>query len=467
MRPLSTHARAFQVLAIAAGLSSCSDGQEPASTSTANSDSTASSASSGSNEAISAATTGSATSSNTGVAASTSSGGMHDVVTGAVTGTDTVTSGTTSSTGETSSTWEASSTGGETTTQGGMGGSTTSGTGGTGGDTGSATVGGAGGTSSSSGGTASTTGVGGTGGLASGCPLDLEGFATVNADGQNGTYGGRDGSTVTVTSQSELDQYATASEPYVIRVQGAITLSPKGTEIRVASNKTIVGVGTTGEIAEGGFFLAEGVHNVIIRNLTVRDTYVEGDWEGKENDFDGVQMDTAHHVWIDHCHFHHLGDGIIDSRKDTTYLTVSWNILSDHNKTFGIGWTDNVTAQMTIHHNWLRDVNQRNPSVDNVLRAHLYNNFLQRVASYGNYARGGTNMVLENSVFDSVKDPHYGDDGSLVARGNIYRNTSGQQETFGSQFFDPNDYYSYRLDPASEIEALLAECAGPRPELGQ
>ena len=30
---------------------------------------------------------------------------------------------------------------------------------------------------------------------------------------------------------------------------------------------------------------------------------------------------------------------MIDSRMDTTNLTVSWNILENHNKTFGIGWT--------------------------------------------------------------------------------------------------------------------------------
>jgi pectate lyase len=56
---------------------------------------------------------------------------------------------------------------------------------------------------------------------------------------------------------------------------------------------------------------------------------VEGDWDGKTQDFDGTQMDSAHHVWIDHCHFHHIGDGMIDSRLDTTHLTVSWNVLSD------------------------------------------------------------------------------------------------------------------------------------------
>jgi pectate lyase len=113
-------------------------------------------------------------------------------------------------------------------------------------------------------------------------------------------------------------------------------------------------------------------------------------------------------------------------------------------------------------------VNQRNPSTDNVLRAHLYNNFMQRIASYGNYSRGGTNMVLENSVFEDVKDPYHYDDGTLVAIGNIVRDSSGQQESSGSSYsvFDPHDYYDYVLDPADEVESLLERCSGPRPDLG-
>ncbi|WP_437611992.1 hypothetical protein WMF20_07725 [Sorangium sp. So ce834] len=343
--------------------------------------------------------------------------------------------------------------------------------GGTGGGGSASTSGGAGGGEPSAGsGGAGGDGAGGADGAvdSEGCPLTLEGFASVSGEGQDGTHGGRDGETVTVTTQADLEKYAGASEPYVIRVQGKITMSPRGKEISVASDKTIVGVGATAEISQGGFFLGSGVHNVILRNLTIGDTFVEGDWEGKTQDFDGVQMDTAHHVWIDHCRFHHIGDGMIDSRKDTSYLTVSWSILSDHNKAFGIGWTENITAQMTIHHNWFRDLNQRNPSTDNVLRAHLYNNWLQRISSYGNYARGGTNMVLENSVFDTVNRPHYYDDGTLVAAGNIYRSTSGDKESSGStySFFDPSDFYEYSLDPADQVEALLTRCAGPRPELG-
>jgi len=302
-----------------------------------------------------------------------------------------------------------------------------------------------------------------------GCPINLEGFAGTSDETQNGTTGGAAGEVVTVTNQAELTRYAEADAPYVIRVQGALQLEPKGKEILVESNKTILGVGDSAEIVAGGFNLGVGVHNVIIRNLTIHGTFEEGDWEGKTQDHDGVQMDTAHHVWIDHCHFHHIGDGMIDSRKDTSFVTVSWNILSDHNKTFGIGWTDNVTAQLTIHHNWFRDTNQRNPSTDNVLRAHLYNNWLERLASYGNYARGGTHMVLENSVFDSVKDPHYYDTGSLVAIDNEYIATSGRRESTGTRYgaFDPHAFYNYTLTPTRDVTALLSRCAGPRATLGR
>ena len=105
----------------------------------------------------------------------------------------------------------------------------------------------------------------------------------------------------------------------MIRVNGAITITPKGTEITVQSNKTIVGVGTSGQIVGGGFFLGTGVRNVIIRNLTIRDTLMaDDDPDDKVYDYDGIQMDTADHIWIDHNLITRMNDGLIDSRKDTT-----------------------------------------------------------------------------------------------------------------------------------------------------
>ncbi|MEU8814808.1 RICIN domain-containing protein [Actinoplanes sp. NPDC048796] len=296
-------------------------------------------------------------------------------------------------------------------------------------------------------------------------PSTPDGFASTGG----GTTGGAAGPTVTVSTMADLQKYVTAGTPYVIRVNGTITITPKGTELKVQSNKTIVGVGTSGHIVGGGFFLGTGVRNVIIRNLTIRDTAMpDDDPDDKVYDYDGIQMDTADHVWIDHNTITRMNDGSIDSRKDTSYLTVSWNVLSSNNKAFGIGWTDNVTARMTIHHNWIHDTNQRNPSVDNVALAHLYNNYLQNITSYGNLSRGATKLVLENSYFDNVKNPYYNDTSAaqLKQSGSIVVNSSGKQQTNGSAF-TPSAYYPYSPDPAADVPSLLKTYAGPQATIGQ
>lgn len=58
---------------------------------------------------------------------------------------------------------------------------------------------------------------------------------------------------MTVTNQADLERYAGAAGRHVIRVQGRITISPLGHEVRVANDKTIVGVGSTGEIRAGEY----------------------------------------------------------------------------------------------------------------------------------------------------------------------------------------------------------------------
>ncbi|MFE9683829.1 hypothetical protein [Streptomyces sp. NPDC006285] len=118
------------------------------------------------------------------------------------------------------------------------------------------------------------------------------GFASL----EGGTTGGAGGKVVTVTTQAGLERYAAVEEPYVIRVAGTIRAEPFGADIAVASDKTLIGVGTAGELVQGELHLAPGTHNVIIRNLTIRDSSVDGDRDCEDIDFDGYQMDTAHHV---------------------------------------------------------------------------------------------------------------------------------------------------------------------------
>ncbi|WP_456115229.1 pectinesterase family protein [Streptomyces scopuliridis] len=287
------------------------------------------------------------------------------------------------------------------------------------------------------------------------------------------TTGGRGGAVVTVTNQADLERYAGATEPYIIRVAAAIEVAPFGSDIVVASDKTIVGVGTTGEIVHGELHLKPGTHNVIIRNLTIRDSYVEGDWDGKTQDFDGIQMDSVHHVWIDHNRLTRMGDGLLDIRKDSEYITVSYNRFDTHNKAFGIGWTENAKTQITIDHNWFNGTKQRNPSADNCAYAHLYNNYLSAqvadgdpVWSYGNWARGRTKMVIENSYYEDVQHPYQADaTAELVQRGSLMKNTAGRRDSWGTAF-EPRDFYPYRADPAAAVPALVKKFSGPQRNIG-
>jgi pectate lyase len=311
-------------------------------------------------------------------------------------------------------------------------------------------------------------------------PDTADGFAGVDALGQNGTTGGAGGKVVTVTTQEELEKYAQAKGPYIIRVAGEIKVAEKQNprtryeklttkEIHVASDKTIIGVGKSGHIVGGGFFLGPGTHNVILRNLTIRDTFVPGDWAGLSNDFDGLQMDDAHHVWVDHCHFSRHGDGCLDSRAGTTYLTVSWCIFSDHNKTFGVGWDTKVTAQITLHHSWFRNMGCRSPGAGQVLRAHYYNNYLQNISVCSHRALIGTNLIVQNSHFDNVTAPQRQTDATvtMIVTGSIYKNTRADHATCGRVFFDPSRFYPYTLDKAEDIPGLLAKYAGPQENIGQ
>ncbi|WP_245685032.1 pectate lyase family protein [Streptomyces exfoliatus] len=295
------------------------------------------------------------------------------------------------------------------------------------------------------------------------------GFASL----AGGTTGGTGGRVVTVTDPASLARYAGAEEPYVIQVAGSLTLDPFGTEITVASDKTVIGLGDSAELVHGGLHLAPGTHNVVIRNLTIRDTAVDGDWDCKATDHDGIQMDSVHHVWIDHNRFSRVCDGQLDIRKDSEYITVSYNRFEDNNKTFGIGWTSNVRTQITIDHNLFARTKQRNPSVDNAAYAHLFNNHLTAqndpadpVWTYGNWSRGRTKMVIENSYYDGVQHPFQADaSAELVQRGSILRNTSGRHDTWGAAL-DPRAFYAYRLDPAAAVPALVNRFSGPRKKIG-
>ena len=290
-----------------------------------------------------------------------------------------------------------------------------------------------------------------------------DGFASVAGRGLATTTGGAGGKTVVVGSLDTLQAYAGKTGPYIIIVRGVIA-SEEFAEVDIESNKTIVGLGTDATLKNIELHIIDK-ENIIIRNLTIRDSYVEGDWDGKTNDNDAIQADNTHHLWIDHCHLSRCGDGLMDIRKTGwDYITVSWVHLSRHNKAFGIGWTDDTVSKMTIHHCFFDSTRVRNPSCGNG-KIHLYNNFTDRnEGGYGNLARGMARLVIENSFFRDATDPINSiEDGVIYAAGNDFenclRNTTGNVDTMP---FNPASYYDYELDSVHKVEEIVKAGANPQ-----
>ncbi|WNG44765.1 hypothetical protein F0U60_12200 [Archangium minus] len=68
--------------------------------------------------------------------------------------------------------------------------------------------------------------------------------------------------------------------------------------------------------------------NVIIRNLEFDELWewdekTKGDYDS--NDWDYVTLEEDNKVWIDHCTFNKAYDGLVDSKKGTTGVTISWS----------------------------------------------------------------------------------------------------------------------------------------------
>jgi pectate lyase len=290
-----------------------------------------------------------------------------------------------------------------------------------------------------------------------------DGFASLPGYGLAGTTGGQAGRTVTATTVQELTDYAAAEEPLVIFIRGSLAAT-EYVKIPVAANKSFIGTGAGAEVVNAGFKLIN-TSNVIFRNFTIRDSYIPGDWDGKrpDNDRDGIQLDTTHHVWVDHMKIQRMGDGLIDTRKDSDLVTYSWNVFADNNKALGVGWTGNAVTRMTIHHNWIRNTTQRNFSLDNTAAAHVYNNYLQDVGQYGMMGRNAAKVVLEANTFTAVQDPIVAKDPDteVVNRDNIFNGTRGRRDNVGAAF-DPAQNYAYQKDEAARVPDIVSAGAGPR-----
>ncbi|WP_437516098.1 pectate lyase family protein [Sorangium sp. So ce1099] len=292
------------------------------------------------------------------------------------------------------------------------------------------------------------------------------GFASLNG----GTTGGEGGMVVTVSDAASLTEAMVGTEPLIIQISGTIELSGMND---VGSNKTIVGLGSDAKIVGGGLYLYRE-KNVIIRNITFQDA---------NEDAIGITTETTN-VWIDHCTFMNGADGLIDIVRESSYVTLSWNVFRNHHKTILIGHSDAASSdagflKVTLHHNWFDATQTRHPSV-RFGQVHVFNNYYLNNLSYGVASRMEADVVVEGNYFLNTWFPcraGYADSepGDIVERGNIIETTMPPPpsedpndpsppatpvcETRGAAF-EPAAAYSYDADPAEHVPALVMGHAG-------
>lgn len=170
----------------------------------------------------------------------------------------------------------------------------------------------------------------------------------------------------------------------------------------VGSNVTIVGVGERSGITHGSLIVRDS-DNVIIRNLHLSNAYdcfpawEPGDSGGTWNsEFDNLWIASSAHVWADHNTFddgdappeslpeyfgakYEVHDGLLDITNGSDLVTLSYNVLRQHDKMMLFGSTDDPELdrgklRITMHHNLIADSGQRTPRV-RFGKVHVYNNY--------------------------------------------------------------------------------------------
>ncbi|HEY0504366.1 MAG TPA: hypothetical protein VGD42_12850 [Lysobacter sp.] len=179
--------------------------------------------------------------------------------------------------------------------------------------------------------------------------------------------------------------------------------------IRVPANTTIIGA-NHGDGLRGAWLdirpsstSGNQPMNVIVRNLLLVDTAdcfpqwsptdgAEGNWNAL---YDAISVRNATHVWIDHSamldvatrdedaptyfgRLYQRHDGLVDVTNESDYVTVSWNLMANHDKAMLIGSSDSAVAdrdklRVTLHHNLFHDLGQRVPRV-RYGQVHVFNN---------------------------------------------------------------------------------------------
>ncbi|ROW16225.1 hypothetical protein VPNG_01979 [Cytospora leucostoma] len=188
--------------------------------------------------------------------------------------------------------------------------------------------------------------------------------------------------------------------------------------IAVASDKTILGDGTSGVIKGKGLRLANGVENVIIQNIRITDLNPQYVWGG-----DAITLDGTDLVWIDHVTTDQIGrQHIVLGESASGRVTIS-NSNIDGESTYSATcdgyhyWNLYFTGsddQITLKNNYIHHFSGRAPKLGGSTVLHAVNNYWYESSGHGFEVGEGAYVLAEGNVFGDVSTIYEDGDATTV-----------------------------------------------------
>ena len=255
--------------------------------------------------------------------------------------------------------------------------------------------------------------------------------------------------------QSIIDAYSKGKDktPIAFRFIGKISLSDldhtsssaEGLQIKGATmNMTFEGVGDDATVYGFGFLLRD-VKSVEFRNLAIMRCLD-----------DAMSLDTNNsHVWIHNMDLFYgkkggaadqaKGDGTVDIKANSQYITVAYNRFWDNGKASMCGMkTESGPNYITYHHNWFDHSDSRMARI-RTMSVHMYNNYYLHNDVYGVGATMGSSVFMESNYFDATKRPIMSSKQGTDAKGDgtFSGENGGLIKAYGNVFANKPDNFSY------------------------
>lgn len=220
--------------------------------------------------------------------------------------------------------------------------------------------------------------------------------------------------------------------------------------VKEASNVTFEGIGDDATLYGVGM-AAFKCNSVEIRNLGLML------WGGG-SDGDAISLKESINVWVHNNDIFYgsagsdsdqgKGDGSMDLKDDSQYVTISYNHFWDSGKMSLCGMKSETGENwITYHHNWFDHSDSRHPRI-RTMSVHVYNNYYDGNSKYGVGAAKSSEAFVEANYFRNCKYPMLSSmQGSdVIAEGIFSGEDGGIIKSYGNYMEGQSSYITYQED---------------------